>query len=54
MEDFLAWRDERVMDEVHWYGWFIDYYMEGGESMLFSSSLLLLIDSTNTTSDSFY
>eukprot|EP00986_Skeletonema_menzelii_P013972 scaffold8686_cov122-Skeletonema_menzelii.AAC.2 len=30
LTDFLAWRDERVMDEVHWYGWFIDYYMEGG------------------------
>lgn len=30
MEDFLAWRDERVMDEVHWYGWFIDYWMEAG------------------------
>jgi len=29
-EDFLAWRDLRVMDEVHWYGWFIDYWMEGG------------------------
>ena len=30
LSDFLAWRDERVMDEIHWYGWFIDYYMEGG------------------------
>lgn len=30
MEDFLAWRDLRVMDEVHWYGWFIDYWMEAG------------------------
>ena len=20
----------RVMDEIHWYGWFIDYWMEGG------------------------
>ena len=30
MEDFLAWRDLRVLDEVHWYGWFIDYWMEGG------------------------
>mmetsp|Transcript_3245 Transcript_3245/g.4737 ORF Transcript_3245/g.4737 Transcript_3245/m.4737 type:complete len:430 (+) Transcript_3245:188-1477(+) len=28
--DFYVWRDERVMDEIHWYGWFIDYYMEGG------------------------
>jgi len=30
IEDFLAWRDERVFDEIKWYGWFIDYYMEGG------------------------
>ena len=30
LEDFLVWRDERVLDEIHWYGWFIDYYMEGG------------------------
>jgi hypothetical protein len=30
IEDFLAWRDLRVMDEAHWYGWFIDYWMEGG------------------------
>jgi hypothetical protein len=30
IEDFLAWRDLRVWDEIHWYGWFIDYYMEGG------------------------
>ena len=30
VEDFFAWRDLRVMDEIHWYGWFIDYWMEGG------------------------
>lgn len=30
LEDFLVWRDERVMDEIHWYGWFIDYWMEAG------------------------
>jgi len=30
IEDFYAWRDDRVMDEAHWYGWFIDYWMEGG------------------------
>ena len=30
MEDFLEWRDLRVMDEIQWYGWFIDYWMEGG------------------------
>jgi len=30
LDDFLAWRDLRVMDEIHWYGWFIDYWMEEG------------------------
>lgn len=30
LADFLEWRDLRVMDEVHWYGWFIDYWMERG------------------------
>jgi len=30
LEDFVEWRDERVLDEIHWYGWFIDYWMEGG------------------------
>lgn len=30
IEDFYAWRDWRVMDEIHWYTWFIDYWMEGG------------------------
>jgi len=30
IEDFFAWRDWRVMEECHWYGWFIDYWMEGG------------------------
>jgi len=30
LEDFLEWRDDRVLDEIQWYGWFIDYYMEGG------------------------
>ena len=29
---FFQWRDLRVMDEIHWYGWFIDYWMEGGET----------------------
>ena len=28
--DFLDWRDMRVLDEIHWYGWYIDYWMEGG------------------------
>jgi hypothetical protein len=31
LKDFEAWRDERVLDEIHWYGWFIDYYMEDGK-----------------------
>merc|ERR1719232_2209002 len=30
LSDFLLWRDDRVMDEVHWYGWEIDFWMEGG------------------------
>jgi hypothetical protein len=31
LEDFMTWRDEMVMEEIYWYGWFIDYYMEGGK-----------------------
>ena len=34
LEDFRIWRDERVMDEVHWYGWFIDYWMEVSTSIV--------------------
>jgi hypothetical protein len=30
LNDFLVWRELRVMDEIHWYGWFIDYWMEEG------------------------
>ncbi|KAL9178722.1 hypothetical protein ACHAXT_003853 [Thalassiosira profunda] len=30
IDSFFEWRDLRVLDEVHWYGWFIDYWMEGG------------------------
>ncbi|GFH56481.1 hypothetical protein CTEN210_12957 [Chaetoceros tenuissimus] len=30
VEDFLVWRDLRVFDEIHWYSWFIDFYMENG------------------------
>lgn len=30
LDDYYEWRDSRVQDEVHWYGWFIDYWMEGG------------------------
>ena len=29
MEDWIVWRDLRTMDEIKWYGWFIDFYMEG-------------------------
>ena len=31
IDTFFEWRDRRVMEEVHWYGWFIDYWIEGGE-----------------------
>lgn len=40
--DFSAWRDLRVLDEIHWYGWVIDYYMEGG-NYLFCLSITNLI-----------
>jgi hypothetical protein len=30
LDDFLGWRDLRVNEEIYWYGWFIDYWMEGG------------------------
>lgn len=29
-DEFLAWRDEVVMQEISYYGWYIDYWMEGG------------------------
>jgi len=29
-DDYHEWRDSRVLDEARWYGWFIDYWMEGG------------------------
>ena len=35
IDSFFEWRDLRVMDEIQWYGWFIDYWMEGGESYRF-------------------
>lgn len=28
--DFVKWRDAHIVEEIHWYGWFIDYWMEGG------------------------
>ena len=30
LSDFLSWRDERVIEEISWYGWYIDYWMEAG------------------------
>jgi len=30
LEDFVVWRDNHVLNEINWYGWFIDYWMEGG------------------------
>ena len=30
MDNYAGWRDERVMDEIGWYGWVIDYWMESG------------------------
>jgi len=30
LDDYYEWRDARVLDETSWYGWFIDYWMEGG------------------------
>lgn len=29
-DEYYEWRDIRVLDEARWYGWFIDYWMEGG------------------------
>lgn len=30
VNDYMEWRDSRVLDEIQWYGWHIDYWMEGG------------------------
>lgn len=30
VEAMYEWRDARVIDEIQWYGWFIDYWMEAG------------------------
>ena len=30
VSDFIVWRDIHVSNEIQWYGWFIDYWMEGG------------------------
>ena len=29
-DKYTEWRDARVMDEIGWYGWLIDYWMEDG------------------------
>ena len=29
-DKYIEWRDARVMDEIGWYGWMIDYWMEDG------------------------
>lgn len=31
LDSFMDWRDQRVMDEIKFFGWHIDYWMEGGE-----------------------
>jgi len=30
VEEYEAWREERTLREITWYGWLIDYWMEGG------------------------
>merc|ERR1712157_277934 len=30
IDGWKTWRDLRMPAEIQWYGWFIDYYMEGG------------------------
>jgi len=30
MSAFIEWRDNRTMYEINWWGWHIDYWMEGG------------------------
>lgn len=30
MDNYIKWRDNRTFAEIHWYGWFIDFWMEGG------------------------
>ena len=29
-DKYAMWRNERTMDEIGWYGWLIDYWMEDG------------------------
>ena len=47
IDSFFEWRDLRVMDEIQWYGWFIDYWMEGGESYRFFNMILSEWHKTN-------
>mmetsp|Transcript_15138 Transcript_15138/g.21597 ORF Transcript_15138/g.21597 Transcript_15138/m.21597 type:complete len:417 (-) Transcript_15138:9-1259(-) len=30
LEEWLAWRDLRFGAEIHWWGWFLDFWLEGG------------------------
>ena len=30
LDTYLEWRDNRTVYEINWWGWFIDYWMEGG------------------------
>lgn len=30
VDEYMEWRDNRTLIEIHWYGWFVDYWMEGG------------------------
>lgn len=27
-EHFLGWRDQQILYEIHWFGFYIDYWME--------------------------
>lgn len=33
MQDFFVWRDLRVMEECHWYGWFIGEFTRVSQSV---------------------
>ena len=48
--DFHLWRDVRLMREIHWYSWFIDYWME---VRILNCFLLFIIHSLNIVLNSF-
>jgi len=29
-DEFIEWRDDKAADEIHWWGWVIDFWMENG------------------------